>query len=269
MRTTPYKAIASHAEQWAREAGNVQLSYFRNKHLSAETKSSVYDLVTEVDKKCEDLLLQKINTIYPQHDIIGEESGSHKNEGEFCWIIDPLDGTTNYNQGFPIFCVSIGIQHCGETVIGVVYVPYLDEMYSAIKGEGALLNGKPIAVSDKKELSECVLATGFPYDKSTNPDNNLDNVYRIVPNIRGLRRTGSAAFDLCSVAAGTLDGYWELNLHLWDVAAGELIVSEANGLVRPFKENRGISICAGNPTIVQSICNYLDNNEINKQTIFS
>lgn len=258
MITNSYKVIASNAELWAREAGKEQLSYFRNKHLSTEIKSGVYDLVTEVDKRCEELLLNKINTIYPKHSIIGEESGTHEKENEFCWIIDPLDGTTNYSQGFPIFCVSIGIQHRGETVIGVVYVPYLNELYSAIKGEGAFLNGNPITVSDKKNLSECVLATGFPYDKNINPDNNLDNVNRIVPGIRGLRRTGSAAYDLCCVAAGILDGYWELNLHLWDIAAGELIVSEAGGSVLPFKKSRGISICAGNPTITQAIYNQLD-----------
>lgn len=258
MITNSYKAIASNAELWAREAGKIQLSYFRNKYLFTEIKSGVYDLVTEVDKKCENLLLQKINATYPDHDIIGEESGTHSRSGEFCWIIDPLDGTTNYSQGFPIFCVSIGIQHRGETVVGIVYVPYLNELYSAIKGEGAFLNGTPISVSDKKNLSECVLATGFPYDKNVNPDNNLNNVNRMVPNIRGLRRTGSAAYDLCSVAAGILDGYWELNLHLWDVAAGELIVSEAGGVTLPLKKDRGISICSGNETIAQTIYNHLN-----------
>ena len=261
--------LLAFARACAKEAGKIQLSYFRGSHLNIETKFNQHDVVTVADKESERYIIGEISRAYSHHSILGEESGMHPGDAEYCWVIDPLDGTTNYSQGFPIFCVSIGIQHQKETVIGVVYVPYLDEMYSAIKGEGALLNGKPITVSDKKELSECVLATGFPYDKSTNPDNNLDNVNRIVPHIRGLRRTGSAAFDLCSVAAGTLDGYWELNLHLWDVAAGELIVSEAKGMVRPFKENRGISICAGNPTIVQAIYDYLDNNVINKQTIYS
>lgn len=257
MNTDLYKAIAFDAELWAREAGAVQLSYFRNKNLATKIKSGTYDLVTEVDKTCEDLLLHKITTAYPDHSIIGEESGTHDKNSEFCWVVDPLDGTTNYSQGLPVYCVSIGVQHRGQTVVGVVFVPYLNELYTAIKGQGAFLNGKPIQVSGKQKLLDCVLATGFPYDKDINPDNNLNNVNRLLPQIRGLRRMGSAAYDLCCVANGTIDGYWELNLNLWDIAAGELIVAEAGGTTRPFRKNRGISICAGNTTIMQEIYNNL------------
>ena len=171
----------------------------------------------------------------------------------FVGVIDPLDGTTNYSQGLPIFTVSIGLQCKGETVLGVVYAPYLNELYEACKGKGAMLNGCSIHVSGKNDTQESVVSTGFPIDKDRNPDNNLDNLARILPMVRGVRRQGSAAFDLCCVAAGILDGYWEFNLHLWDVCAGILIVTEAGGTVRSFREDRNVSIVTGTPAIVEKL----------------
>ena len=254
--------ILRHAVDWAMEAGHIQRDKFRSRNLQMETKSSIYDVVTEVDKACESLLLQRIGERYPDHNILAEESGEHsaKADAEWEWVIDPLDGTNNYSQGLPIFCVSIGVRHKGETVVGVVYVPFFDELFSAVKGEGASWNGRFIHVARKTDLGECVLATGFPYDKRTNPVNNLDNALAIIPEIRGIRRTGSAAFDLCYVACGLLDGYWELDLKPWDACAGSLIVEEAGGEIRPFRTDRNVSIVAGNKTIVSQIYERLNRN---------
>lgn len=255
--------ILRHAVDWAMDAGRIQREKFRSNSLQMETKSSVYDVVTEVDKACEALLLERIASRYPDHNVLAEESGEHLNkaESDWEWVVDPLDGTNNYSQGLPIYCVSIGVKYQGETVIGVVYVPFFDELFSAVKGEGASWNGRFIHVSRKTRLEECVLATGFPYDKGTNPLNNLDNFNAIVPHIRGIRRMGSAAYDLCCVAAGLLDGYWELDLKPWDACAGALIVEEAGGIIRPFRNDRHVSIVAGNRTIVDEIYGRLNANQ--------
>ena len=218
------------ARNCAKEAGKIQLSYFRGNHLHIETKFNMHDVVTVADKESERYIIGEIKRTYPEHAILGEESGMHAGDSEYCWVIDPLDGTTNYSQGLPIFTVSIGL-HC--------------------KGKGAMLNGRSIHVSGKNDTQESVVSTGFPIDKDRNPDNNLDNLARILPMVRGVRRQGSAAFDLCCVAAGILDGYWEFNLHLWDVCAGILIVTEAGGTVRSFREDRNVSIVAGTPAIVE------------------
>ena len=162
-------------------------------------------------------------------------------------MIDPLDGTTNFNQGLPIFSVSIALQRHGETVVGVVYAPYLNEMFTAVKGEGSYLNGKRLNVNNKDDLSTMVVSTGMPYDRDRNPDNNLDNISRVSLKVRGVRRYGSAAIDLCYTAAGYFDAYWELNLHLWDIAAGALVLSEAHGTTQSIRTDRRYSIIAGSP----------------------
>ena len=241
----------------AKEACKIQLSYFRGNHLHIETKFNMHDVVTVADKESERYIIGEIKRTYPEHAILGEESGMHAGDSEYCWVIDPLDGTNNYSQGLPVFCVSIGLQYRGETLLGVVYAPYLNELYTAIRGKGAFLNNAPIHVSDKTELDRSVLATGFPYDKGIHPVNNIDNLSRILPHLRGIRRMGSAAYDLCGVAAGFLDGYWELGLKLWDVCAGVLIVQEAGGHVEPFREDRGIAILAGNAGIVEKMKEYI------------
>ena len=238
---------------WAKEVGKIHLSYFRGTNLGIETKSNIYDVVTRADKEGEAFLLDAIQREFPGHGILGEESGAHIGTGDYLWVLDPLDGTNNYSQGLPVYTVSIGLQYKGEAVVGVVYAPYLDELYTAVKGTGAFLNGQSIHVSHKSTLEESVLGTGFPYDKDVNPDNNAPNLVSILPHLRGIRRMGSAAYDLACVAAGFLDGYWELALHPWDMCAGALIVEEAGGIVVPFREGRGISIIAGNATIVTKI----------------
>ncbi|MCM1067595.1 MAG: inositol monophosphatase [Muribaculaceae bacterium] len=241
--------IVADMEAWAREAGDIQLSYFRGSNLHAEEKMNAFDVVTAADKASERLIIDHIRSKYPTHSILSEESGSESHEGSWRWIIDPLDGTTNFNNGLPIFSVSIALEHEGAVVAGVVFAPYLGELFRAVKGQGATLNGRAIHCGEKTELARAVLTTGMPYDKAVNPDNNLDNIARLATKVRGIRRMGSAAVDLCYVAAGFFDGYWELALNLWDVAAGALIATEAGARVESFRDNRNVSVCAASPAL--------------------
>ena len=247
------KKLVDDAIAWAREAGEVQLKYFRSSHLNIRAKFNDSDIVTVADKASEQVIINNINRTYPQHAILSEEMGGNAIESDYRWIIDPLDGTTNFSNGLPLFSVSIAVEYQGEVIVGVVYAPYLDEMFHAVKGGGAWLNGKPIAPSGKESLSHSVVTTGFPVDKDTTTDNNLDNVSRVLPRVRGMRRLGSAAIDLCYVAAGFLDGYWEMNLHTWDVAAGQLIVQEAGACYSHFRTDRNISVVAATPLIFETL----------------
>ena len=247
----------------AKGAGEIQLAYFRGDDLGIETKSNAYDVVTRADKESEAYIAAAILERWPDHEILGEEGGSMGRAGsDYRWVVDPLDGTTNYSQGLPVFSVSIALQYRGETIAGVVYAPYLNELFWASKGGGAYMKSrsgevKRLQVSAKQTLATSVLATGFPYDKDVNPDNNSDNVARIIPYVRDVRRLGSAAYDISCVAAGLLDGYWELALHEWDVCAAELILAEAGGVVCDLRRDRGISIVAGNGAIVKEILKYV------------
>ena len=244
--------ILSNVKDWVRKVGEIQKQNLGRENLYFETKSTAHDLVTEVDELSERYILQAIAEKYPNHSIMAEESGdSGKLESEYKWVIDPLDGTTNYAHGLPIFSISIALQFRGETVLGVVYVPMLDLLFEAIRGEKAFVNGKRLEVGKKNRLSQCLLATGFPYDKAHNKDNNIDYFSRITPQARGIRRLGSAAYDLANVAAGIYDGYWELNLKPWDVAAGILLVEEAGGKVIRLNQKRGVSIIAGNHAVAE------------------
>ena len=253
-----YNAILAHAIAMARQAGDVQLKLFRSKELEIATKQNDFDVVTAADKASEKIIVNCINTHYPDHSILTEESGfSSHTSREWQWVIDPLDGTTNYSSGLPWFNVSIGIKHNDVTVAGVVYAPQLGEMFTATLGGGATLNGNPIAPSATPQLTKAVVATGFPYDKATNPDNNLDNFKRIMPVVRGLRRLGSAALDICYVAAGFLDAYWEMNLNEWDVCAAMLIAHEAGAMAQRFRPDRNWSILAANPQLFPQIIDIL------------
>ena len=258
-----YDELLEFAVGMAREAGKIQLAYFRGDELAMRTKSNVYDVVTRADKESEELIAGMIAERYPDHAILGEEGGSRGcAESDWRWVVDPLDGTTNYSQGLPVFAVSIALQHKGETVVGVVYAPYLGELFTAVKGGGAYLQyasrePERIRVGEKRTLATSVIATGFPYDKDVNPDNNSDNVARIIPYVRDVRRLGAAAYDISCVAAGLLDGYWELALHEWDICAAELILREAGGVVCELRRDRGISIVAGNAAIVEEIRKYV------------
>lgn len=246
---TDVSTLLTDAISWAREAGAVQLSHFRSGNLHISAKFNQADVVTVADKAAEKSIITNIRRSYPSHAVLTEESGAIAGDGGWRWVIDPLDGTTNFSNGLPLFSVSIAVEHNDVPVIGVVFAPYLNELFHAIKGEGAFLNGKKICPSTKEDLSHAVVATGFPVDKDRTNDNNIDNVVRVLPRVRGLRRLGSAAIDLCYVAAGFLDGYWELNLHEWDVAAGSLIVKEAGGEIAHFRRDRNISILASNKNL--------------------
>ncbi|CDN30931.1 Inositol-1-monophosphatase [Mucinivorans hirudinis] len=258
-----YSEFLDFAINLAREVGKIQLSYFRSGNLDITTKTNVSDIVTRADKECEEYIVKEIFATYADHKILGEEGGFRGNEAsEYMWVVDPLDGTTNYSQGLPIFAVSIGLVHKEQTILGVVYAPYLKELFYAVKGGGAYMQcgdneALDIRVADKRSLDCSVIGTGFPYDKGVNADNNSDNVARIVPYVRDLRRMGSAAYDLCAVAAGMLDGYWEMTLNLWDVCAGNLIVQEAGGVIFNYRLDRKISIIAGNGTIIEEIKRYI------------
>ncbi len=200
-------------------------------------KGEETNLVTEIDKQSEALIIQKIKQHFPAHDILAEESGSHDMPSEFRWVIDPLDGTTNFTHGFPVFSVSIGVEHNGEMVAGVIYDPNADELFFAEKGRGAFLNGKKIHVSHADTLITSLLVTGFPYNVNTNPDHAVEHFVNFLMEGQGVRRLGSAALDLAYIAAGRLDGYWEVTLHPYDKAAGVLLVKEAGGVVTDFRGN--------------------------------
>jgi myo-inositol-1(or 4)-monophosphatase len=215
----------------AREAGRLIMTYFERR-IGYEYKGDV-DLVTEADRASEKLIVQRIRESFPSHDIVGEE-GTRKDSGsDFRWYVDPLDGTTNFAHGYPVFCVSLGIQSKAGLVAGVLYDPTRDELFAAEKGKGAMLNGRPIQVSKTKKLSESLLATGFPsHKRHKNP--NIHFYHQLTLRSHGLRRAGSAALDLANVASGRYDGFWEFNLNPWDTSAGVLLVLEAGGTVTRF-----------------------------------
>jgi myo-inositol-1(or 4)-monophosphatase len=193
------------------------------------------NLVTEIDKKSEELVVSIIRKHFPGHDILAEESGSeHGKQSEYRWIIDPLDGTTNFTHGLPIYCVSIGLERKGEVIAGAIYDPNLDEMFSAEKGRGAFLNGRRLRVSQTPSLNQSLLVSGFPYNVSENPDNCLEHFVNFVIECQGVRRMGSAAIDLAYVAAGRYDGFWEVHLNAWDMAAGVILIREAFGKITGF-----------------------------------
>lgn len=192
------------------------------------------DLVTDVDLASEKMIREAISTYYPRHEILAEEGGLTESNSEYRWIVDPLDGTTNYAHGYPVFCVSIALEHQGDVVVGVVYDPMREELFTAERGAGAALNNRPIRVSAVDDLTQGILSTGFPYDIKTSKLTNLDHWANFAMNAQALRRDGAAALDLCYVACSRYDGFWELNLSPWDTAAGALIVTEAGGRVTDF-----------------------------------
>lgn len=217
------------ARRAARESGRIQIQGLSEK-LQVDYKGR-YDLVTDVDRKCEEVVTGILREAFPEAGILAEESANQEAGSDEFWIVDPLDGTTNYASGYPAFCTNIALKRNGEIVLGVVYEPLRDELFEAVLKEGARLNGAPIRVSKTEKLSQALLATGFPYDRCEQPDTNLDRFCALTMRTRGVRRGGSASLDLCYTACGRLDGYWEIRLQPWDVCAGALIVSEAGGQV--------------------------------------
>ena len=206
------------------------------KVLQVESKfGQETNLVTQIDKNAEEIIINKIRKKYPDHDFLAEESGSHNKQSEYRWIIDPLDGTLNFTHGIPLFSVSIAVEKQGEIVAGVVYEPNLDELFTAEKGKGAFLNKKPIRVSKVDSLIESMMVTGFPYTIRDNPDNAVQHFVNLLMKVQGVRRLGSAAVDLCYVACGRFEGFWEVSLNAWDMAAGVLFIEEAGGRFTDFR----------------------------------
>ncbi|MFW6382079.1 MAG: inositol monophosphatase family protein [Bacillota bacterium] len=223
-------------ESWAREAGEYQLNNFQ-KNIEIASKDRKIDLVTEVDKRSEEILVNKIQTVYPNHSIMAEEGSNKSNDSRYRWIIDPLDGTVNYVHGFPIFAISLAVYKDDQPEYGLIYLPYFNDIYSASRGQGSFYNGKRINVNKDYTVKDGIIATGFPYShQESNKALKLFN--KILPEAGGIRRTGAAAFDLCQVARGVFSGFWEIELKLWDIAAGILLVEEAGGIITDFKGNK-------------------------------
>lgn len=239
------------AIETAREAGRVLAERFGRASLEVQHKGDI-DLVTESDLAAERLIVERIRSYYPRHEILAEESGTSKHEGAgesaYKWIVDPLDGTTNYAHGYPCFCVSIALEREGEIVIGVIYDPTRDELFAAERGGGATLNGRRIRVSETGDLNEALLCTGYPYDVRGR-DNFARHFTNFILNAQGVRRDGSAALDLAYVACGRFDGFWEEGLRPWDVAAGVILIQEAGGHVSRY-DNTSFDIYA--PPIMAS-----------------
>lgn len=226
-----FKAAALEA---AARAGTILLDHARN-GFRIEYKNAV-DLVTDADRQSEQAIIDTIRHHYPKHVILAEEQGMDSGGASpYKWVIDPLDGTTNFAHGFPMYCVSIGLEYRNQIVLGVILDPTRQELFVAVSGRGATLNGRPIGVSKASSLDAALLVTGFAYDIRESTQNNLEYFARFCLRARGVRRTGSAALDLCYVAAGRFDGFWEMKLHAWDMAAGSLMVTEAGGRMSDFK----------------------------------
>jgi myo-inositol-1(or 4)-monophosphatase len=243
-------------EQLARSAGAILHAGYNKEHQVKY--KGVIDLVTEVDHASEAYLLNEINSRFPGGHIFAEESGETKGRNEDIWYIDPLDGTVNYAHHIPLFCVSIAFASRGTVSLAAVYDPLRDEMFSAERGKGAFLNGDPIHPSDVTELQKSLLVTGFPYNAWDTPNDNFQNFVKFAKLTQGVRRLGSAALDCCYVGAGRFDGFWELSLHPWDVAAAGLIAEEAGAIVTNVKGGKDYisspqSIIAAAPGVHQKI----------------
>jgi myo-inositol-1(or 4)-monophosphatase len=224
-------SLLSTIESISREAGSLLMEHF-SRHVKIEYKGDV-DLVTVADRQSEALIIDRIRQHFPTHDVMGEEGTRIETGSDYKWYVDPLDGTTNFAHGYPVFCVSLAVDYRGERIAGVIYDPTRDELFAAEKGSGARLNAQPIHVSATARLAECLVGTGFPsHKRHQNP--NIYFYHQITLRSHGVRRAGSAALDLCNVAAGRYDGFWEFNLNPWDTAAGVLMVEEAGGRVTDF-----------------------------------
>lgn len=241
-----------------RQVGRYQLDNLGRRDLVISSKSSSVDLVTEVDQHSEVMIIDFIKSKYPDHGILAEESGITSSDSEYVWIIDPVDGTTNYAHGYPQFAISIGLSYSDQIVLGCIYLPFTDEFFWAIKGEGAFCNQVRLKVSSASTLETSLLATGFPYNKKTSPHNNLDYFSRVMPLLAGVRRSGSACVDLISVASGRIEGYFEQAINRWDFEPGKLMIEEAGGKVETRFIDNKYSIVATNGHIHEELRQELD-----------
>jgi len=263
-------SVRATAVEAAGIAGEILLEYARN-GFQIEHKNAV-NLVTDADKQSEQAIIDTIRRAHRHHDILAEERGMDSGgTSPYKWIIDPLDGTTNFAHGFPIYCVSIALEYRGQVVLGVILDPTRRELFVAVSGRGATLNGTCIQVSQSSALGASLLVTGFAYDIRESTHNNLDYFSSFCLRARGVRRTGSAALDLCYVAAGRFDGFWEMKLHSWDVAAGSLMVTEAGGRMSDFKGGAfsiyGDEMVASNGSIHGEMLEVLRDVSLHKRTL--
>ena len=219
------------------QAGAAQLQHYFNGNFKITNKEGINNLVTEADHAAEKAIIEVIQQAHPDHFILSEETGEIKTDSEIKWIIDPIDGTVNFANGIPLCCVSIGVEKEGQMILGAVYNPFMNELFFAQKGMGAYLNEKKISVSDKSTVIKSCLVTGFPYTYLDSPNGPIQVFEKLIRQGIPVRRLGSAAIDLCWVAAGRFDGFYEHSLQAWDSAAGFLLVEEAGGKVTDFEGN--------------------------------
>jgi len=245
----------------ARQAGSIIVRHLNQLEALEVVEKGRNDFVSQVDHLAEEAIIEVIHEYYPEHSILAEETGE-RGSHEYQWIIDPLDGTTNYLHGFPVFSVSIGVTHNGQLEHGVVYDPLRQEVFTATRGQGAQLDGRRIRVSKRTQMKQCLIATGFPYrDNQHCVDEYLGMLKAVMLESAGVRRPGSAALDLCYVAAGRVDGFFELGLQLWDVAAGALMIREAGGRISDYRGTdkylQSGNVVAGSPKIYSALSKLL------------
>ena len=254
-------AMVNIAVRAAREAGSVIVRHINQLEALEVVEKGRNEFVSQVDRLAEETIIAVIREYYPEHAILAEESG-RSGDHDYQWIIDPLDGTTNYLHGFPVFAVSIGVTHKGRLEHGVVYDPLRQEVFTASRGQGAQLDGRRIRVSKRVQLAQCLIATGFPYRMNRQfIDEYLAMLKAVMQHSAGIRRPGSAALDLCYVAAGRVDGFWEIGLNTWDIAAGALMIKEAGGRISDFRGTDGYlasgDVVGGNPKVYAALSKLL------------
>ena len=247
----------------AREAGKLQLQAFQERSSLQISSKAAGDFVTQVDKQCEEIIVQTLSKAYPKHAFLGEEFGqSGLKDSEYVWVIDPLDGTTNFIHGIPHFAVSIALLKNNVPVQAVVYDPCKNEIFSATKGKGATQDRRRIRVTEQSRMINSLVATGFPFREGDDYEAYQGTLQKMMEETSGLRRMGSAALDLCWVANGRYDGYWERGIKIWDIAAGALIALEAGALVSDYSgENEFLTKCeivAATPRIFPSMLNIIN-----------
>jgi myo-inositol-1(or 4)-monophosphatase len=254
------QALLNTAIKAARRGGDTALRYVNRLHQLKVKSKAENEYVTQADHAAEEAVIDTIRERYPDHAFLAEERGE-VGESEFVWIIDPLDGTTNFIHGFPVFAVSVALRIKGRLELGVVYDPNRQEIFSAIRGQGAQVDGHRIRVSGRSDLSGALIGTGFPYRSKARAKEYLRMLERVLMNTAGIRRPGAAALDLAYVAAGRLDGFWEYGLQIWDIAAGTLIIREAGGLVSDLQDDDYLqsgNVLAGSPKIHDALKKLFD-----------